>query len=207
MFRNLSELEHVFEQLDNDSRLPDQEKLNWICGGNSEFTIRLTALMESIHKRELAHGLAPGKSYQSMILGDLYFRIQTCSKPSILKAYLPELKELLFKAYVISLDRRIDSISHFSYEKSQLAEYGNKFRGNKRGKNKLNKLLLELLQKHGKDTPADKIINELAECANDKHEIIHEVDEIYVYWYTGKSEKKTTIKSIQNTIYDLKKEI
>ena len=205
MFRDLSELEHVFEQLENDCELPIQEKLNWICGKKSESNIRLNALMKSVHKRELAHGIIPGKSYQSKILGDLYYYLETCSKPSKLKASLPELKELLFKAYIIIVNQHIDSISQFSYEKSQFAEHGSKFRGNKRGKNKLNKLLLALLKEHGKKSVRMQIISKLAELANEGHEIIHEVDAEYVYWYTGKRETKTTIKRIQNAIYDLKK--
>jgi len=207
MFRELSELEHVFEQLKNDSELPIRNNLSWICGKKSEFNRRLTPLMKTVYNRELTHGITPGKSYQSKILSDLHYYLETCAKSSKLKAHLPELKELLFKAYVISLDQRIDSIKQFSYAKNQLAEHGNRFRGNKRGRNKLSNLLLEVLRKHGKDAPACKIINELNELANEGHELIHEVDDEYIYWYSGKKDKRTSIKRVYSAISNLRKSV
>ncbi|SEM77541.1 hypothetical protein [Nitrosomonas marina] len=205
MFRDLGELEHIFEQLDIDSELPGQERLNWICGKNSEFNIRINALMKSVCKLELAHGVTPGKSYQSEILANLYYRIQTCTKPSILKAYLPELKELLFKAYVISLDRRIDSVRKYSLAKNELVEHGSKFRGtNKRNTDALGTLLLQILVENGKKTPAKAVINKLSELADNNHKLIDEVDDEAVYWNKN---KKTSFKRISDRLSTLRKRI
>ncbi|MBA2482862.1 MAG: hypothetical protein H0V39_00230 [Nitrosomonas sp.] len=205
MFRELSELEHVFEQLDNDCKLPAEEELNWICGDNSEFNIRLTALMQSVNKLELAHGLIPGKSYQSEILINLGNLLRFCYEPSRLAFSLPELKELLFKAYVISLDRRIDSLSQYSSSKRKGAENWKKFEESKRGTDDLTKLLQKILQELGVSASNKNVLKKLKDYAADEnHKLVQEIDDEYVYW--GK-DKTTSLKSIDNRLSIIRQQI
>lgn len=205
MFRELSELEHVFEQLDNDCKLPAEEELNWICGDNSEFNIRLTALMQSINKLELAHGSIPGKSYQSEILIHLGNLLRFCYEPSRLAFSLPKLKELLFKAYIISLDRRIENLSEYSNSKRKASENWDKFANSTRGTDDLTKLLHKILQELGKSASTEAVFKKLSDYAADEsHKLVQEIDDEFVYWDKNKI---TSLKSIRNRLSKIRKQI
>lgn len=215
MFIDLSELEHVFEKLDTESKLPTEERLGWICDLKSEFNKRLTALMRVVNKREQSAGLAAGQSYQSFVLGELYRYLIECSKPSKLKAHLPEFKDLLFKAMIISLDHRVDDLKLYAEGKDQAFKKLKPFDNNdpdkkRRGLDELSLLLKVILEELGEKASGSEVISKLEELAEDmedredRRKLIQEVDrdELIVYW--GK-DKKTSFVSIRNRLSKLRK--
>jgi hypothetical protein len=217
MFKDLGELEHVFEQLENDSKITTEERLGWICDRKSEFNRRLTALMQEVNRREQSTGLEAGRSYQSAVLSELWLYLGECSKPSKLKAYLPKLKDLLSKAMVISLDHRADSLKQYANEKAKIAENWKKFDNNnpdkkRRGRDKLSLLLLDILRKSGRNISAKEVWEELRRLAESRdNELVYDVDPFcednncYIYW--GKDNKPTSFRRLSNRLSELKKEI
>src|SRR3989304_280319 len=99
MFDDLGELDDIFYQLDESAQLPDGERLEWICGNNSEFIKRINSLIDAVAKLEQAtidkgvnHGLKIGFSYKSQILAELYFLLSMdCTTPARLLGSLPSL--------------------------------------------------------------------------------------------------------------------
>jgi len=136
MFDDLGELDDIFYQLDESAQLPDGERLEWICGNNSEFIKRINSLIDAVAKLEQAtidkgvnHGLKIGFSYQSQILAELYFLLSMdCTTPARLLGSLPSLKELLLKAMVIDVEIKAGTLKLLARIGKRYSEQQKKFR-------------------------------------------------------------------------------
>ena len=136
MFDDFGELDDIFYQLDESAQLPDGERLEWICGLNSEFIKRINFLAEAVAKLEQAtidkgvnHGLKIGLSYQSEILAELYFLLtMDCTTPARLLSSLPSLKELLLKAMVIDVEIKAGTLELLASKGEKYINLQKKFR-------------------------------------------------------------------------------
>lgn len=191
MFDDLGELDDIFYQLDANTKLPDGERLEWICGNNSEFIKRINFLAEAVAKLEQAtidkggnHGLKVGFSYQSKILAELYFLLtMDCTTPARLSGSLPSLKALLLKVMVIDEEIKVGTLK-------PLASKGEKFTGNKRGLSALYRVALEILEHFGKRTSEKLVWKSLQ--SHGSNTVIQEVTDDEVYWRDDNGHEKTT---------------
>lgn len=198
MFDDLGELDDIFYQLDESAKLPDGERLEWICGNNSEFIKRINFLGDAIAKLEQATidkgkcpGLKIGFSHESEILAELYFLLtMDCDTPARLLVFLPSLKVLLSKAMAIDMEIKAGTLK-------LLAGKGEKFSGNSRGLSALYREVLKILERFGKKTSANDVWALLKLHGSNK--VIQEVTDEDVYWrgYNGhhKTTQRTTFTS------------
>ena len=136
MFDDLGELDDIFYQLEADTELPDGERLEWVCGNNSEFIKRINFLAEAVAKLEQATidkgkypGLKIGFSHDSEILAELYFLlIMDCDTPARLLASLPSLKVLLFRAMVIGTEIKAGTLKLLASKGEKYNNLQKKFR-------------------------------------------------------------------------------
>jgi len=104
-FDNLTEQERVFAMLDELANQPNQEAGVDFSNPNYVLMRRLYVLSLGIHDAETSHGFDPEKtSYQRALVNNLIFRLEDSNPACLLSIALPTIKELLYKAWVISLE-------------------------------------------------------------------------------------------------------
>lgn len=136
MFDDLGELDDIFYQLDESAQLPDSERLEWICGLNSEFIKQINFLGDAVTKLEQAtidkgvnDGLKIGFSHESEILAELYFLLtMDCETPARLLVSLPSLKVLLSKAMAIDMEIKAGTLKLLAGKGEKYSDLQKKFR-------------------------------------------------------------------------------
>ena len=108
MFTDLGELDYVFQQLDESCKYPDG--LEWVCGVDSLLIKRVNQIAQAVEDVERKHGVRAGTSYQSKILAILWAELRGCDSPAKLTARLGDLRLLLFKAMIIAIELKSDSL-------------------------------------------------------------------------------------------------
>jgi hypothetical protein len=202
MFEDLSELETVFQQLDESCKYPPEDGLEWICGETSLLIKHVDQLLQAVEKIERKHGMRAGTSYQSEILATLWGVLRDCDSSIELRARLDDLKLLLLKAMVIGVELKSDGLV-------LLVGKGNAFTyPPPRGQDNLSKALLEILKRLGKSTPMKALWRELERMAKADDEVIEEVTEGSVWWKSGKGKpKQTAYRTVETSLGNLRKKI
>jgi hypothetical protein len=201
MFEDLSELDYVFQQLDESCKYPPEDGLEWICGKPSLLIKHVDQLLQAVEKIERKHGMRAGTSYQSEILATLWGMLRDCDSSIELRARLNDLKQLMLKAMVIGVELKSDGLVLLAGKGKAFTDHPPK------GHDALGHVLLGILKIHGKKTPAKTVWQTLKDLARDGHSVIQEVADESVWWKSSKGEKETPFRTVEKRLSELRKEI
>jgi hypothetical protein len=140
LFGDIGEPEDVFSLLDELAKQPHRQAITDFRNPNYELMRRLFILSSQIHDSEMEHGFDPHKtSYQRAMVNHLIFSLECSDRADKLAAELPAIKELLLKAWAISLEMVCGSMK-------PLADKGGKFSNGGRQKGAIAKATQHIIQ-------------------------------------------------------------